>query len=277
MRRRLPVGGFRLVLVCGAALAACAGIASATSTTIPDANGVIHACYRVADDDRRGEVRIVSDAAACRPNETSILWNQVGRQGQQGPVGPQGPAGPQGEKGEKGERGEDGPQGAQGAQGPAGPAGPAGPKGDSGVQGSQGPAGPAGPKGDTGAQGPAGPAGPAGPQGAPGSGATILTAVVDANGTLLSGNGAIEVGHPDNPNLEGWYYVLFNRDVSRCAGVASLRQKYTGDFDHSGEIATSLHGADNRAWVIETYDSGDNLLGDEHPEDRPFTLALFCS
>ena len=96
------------------------------------------------------------------------------------------------------------------------------------------------------------------------------------NGTLVSGNGAIEVGHPNTENLRGWYYVLFNRDVSGCAGVASLRQKYTGDFDHSGEIATSLHGADHRAWVIETFDSGDNLLGDEQPEDRPFTLALFC-
>jgi Collagen triple helix repeat (20 copies) len=262
MARRLRTRGLHLVLAGGAFLAVCAGIASATSTTIPDANGVIHACYRVSEDDRKGEVRIVTEAAVCRASETSIQWNQVGRQGLQGPAGPQGLQGPQGAKGDKGDTGAQGVQGLQGQQGP---------------QGERGLAGPAGPKGDTGAQGAQGPAGPAGPPGPPGSGAIVLTAVVEANGTLVSGNGAVEVGHPNTENLRGWYYVLFNRDVSGCAGVASLRQKFTGDFDHSGEIATSLHGADHRAWVIETFDSGDNLLGDEHPEDRPFTLALFCS
>jgi Collagen triple helix repeat (20 copies) len=258
MARRLRVRGLRLALAGGAALAIFAGIASAT---IPDSNGVIQACYRIADDDRRGEVRIVSDPSACRANEAPIQWNQVGREG---PVGPQGP------QGEKGERGEAGPQGPQGAQGPPGP------KGDTGAQG---PAGPAGAKGDTGAQGPQGPQGPAGPQGPPGTGPTILTAVVDTNGTLVSGNGAIAVHHPYPPHehLRGWYAVEFNRDVSDCVGIASLRQKYSGDFDHSGEIATSLHGAADSWWVVETFDSGDNLLGDEHPEERPFTLVLFCS
>jgi hypothetical protein len=244
--------------------------------TIPDSSGVIHACYRVADDDRKGEVRIVSDPAACRTSEAAIQWNQVGRQGPQGPAGPQGPQGEKGERGEQGSQGPVGPKGDTGAQGAAGPPG---------AQGERGPAGPAGavgPKGDTGAQGPAGPQGatgpqgPAGPQGPPGPGAIVLTAVVDANGTLVSGIGATGVNHPPNADLTGWYGVSFNRDLRGCAGIAALRHKRGGDMDMSGEIVSSIHGADPQTWIVETFDSGDNLLGDEHFEDRPFTLVLFC-
>ncbi len=59
---------------------------------IPDASGVIHACYS----NSKGEVRLVESASDCKNNETAIAWNQTGPQGPQGPqgqVGPQGPAG----------------------------------------------------------------------------------------------------------------------------------------------------------------------------------------
>src|SRR5262249_28261818 len=44
-----------------------------------------------------GQARMVSDSAACRGNETLVIFNTEGQQGppgQQGPSGPQGPPGP---------------------------------------------------------------------------------------------------------------------------------------------------------------------------------------
>src|SRR5260370_9548036 len=81
----------------GAALAFGVGLALAS---IPDAGGVIHACYKTV----QGQTRIVTSAADCNPSETAIQWNQTGPQGVVGPTGPQGPTG---------------------ATGPTGPAGPA--------------------------------------------------------------------------------------------------------------------------------------------------------
>jgi hypothetical protein len=103
MRKKTIAGrGARFVLVAGAALALGAGVAYAT---IPSSNGVIHACYRVADDDRKGNLRVVNDPASCNTNESALQWNQQGPKGDQGPQGIQGERGP------------------QGPQGPAGPAG----------------------------------------------------------------------------------------------------------------------------------------------------------
>src|SRR5215472_10893180 len=77
-----------------AALAAAAGVGYAT---IPDSQGLIHACYKVT----KGDLRVI-DSGNCAPGELALSWNQTGPQG---PAGLQGPAGPQG------------PQGATGASG----------------------------------------------------------------------------------------------------------------------------------------------------------------
>lgn len=61
-----------------------------------------------------GAVRIVADAATCRPSEIAVSWNAQGEPGPAGPAGPPGPTGP---------TGPTGPAGPQGEQGPAGPAG----------------------------------------------------------------------------------------------------------------------------------------------------------
>ena len=50
---------------------------------IPDASGVIHACYT-----SKGTVRVVNSAADCKNNETALPWNQTGPQGIPGPVQP---------------------------------------------------------------------------------------------------------------------------------------------------------------------------------------------
>lgn len=81
------------------ASAAAAGIAhSVTGDSIPDANGVIHACYKKPI----GPAAIVRTATDCGPGQIPIEWSQTGPPGPQGPEGPPGPAGPQGPPGTAG-------------------------------------------------------------------------------------------------------------------------------------------------------------------------------
>ncbi len=88
-----------LAIVMLAVAAAAAGIARSTSSEpIPDAQGVIHACYKKPI----GPVNIVYSAANCGPGQLPIEWNQTGVQGPQGEPGPQGPQGPQGPPGADG-------------------------------------------------------------------------------------------------------------------------------------------------------------------------------
>jgi hypothetical protein len=84
-----------IAVAAGTLLALVGGVAYAA---IPDAAGVIHACFKTDS----GQLR-VSDSGSCNPSETELSWSQ------EGPPGPPGP---------------------QGVQGPQGPAGPAGPGGD---------------------------------------------------------------------------------------------------------------------------------------------------
>ena len=68
-------------------LLAVAGLAclaaGAAFATIPDSNGVIHACYK-----NGGQLRVIDpDSASCGSNETALSWNV------QGPPGPPGPPG----------------------------------------------------------------------------------------------------------------------------------------------------------------------------------------
>jgi len=75
------------------ALAASAGIAYAT---IPDAGGVIHACYK-STGDNAGAVRVIdAPAQSCKTSESALDWNQTGPPGPPGPQGPAGPPGPAG-------------------------------------------------------------------------------------------------------------------------------------------------------------------------------------
>ncbi len=75
------------------------GIAYAT---IPDSNGVIHACYHVNGQgtvDGSGNLRVIDpsstnkDGSACKHDEKALDFNQTGPQGQQGQQGQQGPQG----------------------------------------------------------------------------------------------------------------------------------------------------------------------------------------
>jgi hypothetical protein len=113
--------------------------------------GVIRACVK-----DNGQVRIVSDPAECKDQESLLEWNIVGPEGPQGAQGEQGPQGEQGEPGPQGEVGLAGLRGETGLQGEQGEQGDPGPQGLQGEQGIQGEKGETGPKGDTGPQGPQG-------------------------------------------------------------------------------------------------------------------------
>ena len=81
-----------------AAFAVAGGIAYAA---IPDAAGVIHACYRTSTDDQKGQLRVVEDPANCRSNELAIQWNQRGAAGASGATGASGASGATGATGAK--------------------------------------------------------------------------------------------------------------------------------------------------------------------------------
>lgn len=82
LRGRRGLAGFSLAL---AALPLAVGVAYAT---IPDSQGVIHACLK------NGEPRIVdTETESCKENETALSWNQQGPQGIPGETGPPGPPG----------------------------------------------------------------------------------------------------------------------------------------------------------------------------------------
>jgi hypothetical protein len=72
-RQRRIAGVVAVVLI----VALLGGIAYAA---IPDANGVIHGCYK----DVSGNLRVVDSATSCLPSETAISWNQSGQQGPPG-------------------------------------------------------------------------------------------------------------------------------------------------------------------------------------------------
>lgn len=91
---------------------AAVALAGAAVASIPDGDGVIHACRKVDG----GALRAVGRASACRSSERALAWNKRGHVGPAGPAGAQGPAGP------KGATGAQGPEGPQGPQGPPGPA-----------------------------------------------------------------------------------------------------------------------------------------------------------
>jgi hypothetical protein len=80
----------------GAAAAICVIIGGIVYATIPDASGVIHACYSKST----SAIRIIDDSVTnCKSGETSLQWNVAGPIGPQGPAGAQGLQGPQGDPG----------------------------------------------------------------------------------------------------------------------------------------------------------------------------------
>jgi hypothetical protein len=161
MRLRLSTRLLRYTLVCVLGLSIGSAGAIFSAGLIPDSDGVIHGCY----DAKKGDLRIVTDAADCKSSEIAISWCQ---RGPVGPTGASGATGPTGAIGPAGPIGATGPTGANGATGATGATGSAGPAGATGPTGAIGPSGPMGPTGAT---------GPAGPTGATGQGVPSLNSL----------------------------------------------------------------------------------------------------
>ena len=128
IRKALAVAGISAVATVGGGTAY-----AAMSSSVVDANGIIHGC--VSNRDIRGTHKLlVHDTTTnCPRGTTELDWNQKGATG---------PAGPKGDTGAAGATGPAGPQGDTGTTGPTGPAGPQGPPGAKGATGATGPAGP---------------------------------------------------------------------------------------------------------------------------------------
>jgi hypothetical protein len=82
--KQLTIGRKGIVVLLVAAAVLITGTATAM---IPDADGVIHACFKKSG----GSLRVVDSAlTSCASSETALDWNQSGPPG---PTGPSGPAG----------------------------------------------------------------------------------------------------------------------------------------------------------------------------------------
>jgi hypothetical protein len=76
--------------VAAGVLVAVAGSTGFAVASIPDSNGVIHACYVKGV----GVLRVIDTDAGqhCASFEFPVNWNQTGPQGPAGPTGPAGPS-----------------------------------------------------------------------------------------------------------------------------------------------------------------------------------------
>jgi hypothetical protein len=89
---------------------------------------------------------------------------------------------------------------------------------------------------------------------------------VDANGSLQRGFRAVS----SQRFSTGQYEVVFNRDVSRCAYVATIGDAGNNTIPPPGEIAVEGRSGEADAVFIATYDSNGNS------NDRGFHLAIHC-
>lgn len=105
---------------------------------------------------------------------------------------------------------------------------------------------------------------------------TMLTAVVDKDGPLAYGVGAVssrQVG------ADGSYEVTFDRDVSRCAYVAAAGD-YTGDSYAGPDDAITMGAAPrdgnvNAVYLIE-FDAIGDELGPRDMYSSGFHLIVVC-
>jgi hypothetical protein len=96
-------------------------------------------------------------------------------------------------------------------------------------------------------------------------GAALMSAVVDADGTLVRGGGATSVMRVAN----GTYVVTFSRSVVECTYVASLGLTGTNNIPPSGS-ASVVARVPNIVLVVTTDSTGSNV-------DTAFHLIVFCT
>jgi hypothetical protein len=122
--------------------------------------------------------------------------------------------------------------------------------------GTQGPAGKNGGRGATGSKGETGPA------------ATALWAVVEFNGTFVRG-GTGAVSSTSIIATPSHYIVTFNRDVTKCAYVATPASTNT-TLPPVGFISVGSQEGNPGGVFVETFTSK------AEPQQESFDLAVFC-
>jgi hypothetical protein len=99
-------------------------------------------------------------------------------------------------------------------------------------------------------------------------GTQTLWAVINADGTTARGSG-VQSSKKDTPAGTGEYDVIFKRNVSKCAYVASF-----ADPRQTGEVSASSMGPGTPNGVfVQTHSSNGT---NEVYRDKPFHLAVFC-
>ena len=175
-----------VILVVGFMLGATSFAGAQAILQVPDANGVVHTCFKKDN----GQWRVANAAADCLPSEVALDMNQ------RGPAGAAGPQGPRGDTGSAGANGAIGATGITGRDGLTGATGPQGPNGTNGATGGTGPQGVAGAIGATGATGPIGATGATGPGGTGGGGASGATGATGSSGPGGGGGGPVACTWP---------------------------------------------------------------------------------
>ncbi len=120
-------------------------------------------------------------------------------------------------------------------------------------------------------QGPAGKngaAGATGSKGETGAAATTLWAVVEFNGTLVRG-GTGTVSSKSIISSPSHYDVVFNRDVSKCAYIATPGSTST-TLPPVGFDSVASEEEDPNGVFVETFTAKDE------PQQESFHLAVFC-
>jgi hypothetical protein len=137
----------------------------------------------------------------------------------------------------------------------------------------QGKAGAAGAQGKEGPIGKEGPAGKEGSKGKEGAAATTLWARVKFDGSLKKGSGVVST---EKISSKGGYEVVFNRNVSACAyvatpGDATVTNSF-GEYDlkNKGFILTEPRLNEPNAVFVETRG------GKEEEAEESFHLVVFC-
>jgi hypothetical protein len=101
-------------------------------------------------------------------------------------------------------------------------------------------------------------------------GSALLWAVVNADGSTLRSDGANPVLTRKLPGFNGSYEVIFRRNVTECAYIATIGYGTLGNPLH-GSIVAALRGGNNHGVFVETRDSPAGALS-----DRPFHVFVNC-
>ncbi len=99
----------------------------------------------------------------------------------------------------------------------------------------------------------------------------VRWAVVNDNGKLVRGAGAVSAKQLFTPATRGSYQVTFNRRVKDCALTATIGRVNSANRDpNPGEIGVAYRHGNSKGVYVKTRDS------DGTEADRSFHLAVVC-